>query len=104
MKQSKLSREAIDEKLADLRKWRLSEDERGIRRELAFGNFVEAFSFMTQCAFAAEKLNHHPEWSNVYRRVDIYLTTHDVNGLSDLDFKLAAMFDRIADRFDGSGD
>jgi 4a-hydroxytetrahydrobiopterin dehydratase len=58
-------------------------------------NFVEAFGFMTQVALIAEKMNHHPEWHNVYRTVEIHLTTHDVGGLSELDFALAQQIDRI---------
>lgn len=96
MKQHKLTHEEISQKLVDFGKWQLASDAKGISRSISFGNFVEAFSFMTQCAFVAEKLNHHPEWSNVYRRVDIYLTTHDVDGLTDLDFKLAAAMDKAS--------
>jgi 4a-hydroxytetrahydrobiopterin dehydratase len=57
-------------------------------RRLVFEDFIHAFGFMTQVAIVAEKINHHPEWANVYRTVDIYLTTHDVNGVSEKDFKL----------------
>ena len=71
------------ELLADLPGWRC-EDTRGgvIKRELVFSDFSQAFGFMTRLALAAEKVNHHPEWFNVYNRVDITLTTHDVNGIS----------------------
>lgn len=65
-------------------------------KTFVFKNFVEAFGFMTQAAIWAEKLNHHPEWSNVYKTVDVVLTTHDVDGLSDLDAKLAAKMDALA--------
>jgi 4a-hydroxytetrahydrobiopterin dehydratase len=67
--------------------WEIKEGK--LYTELKFSNFVAAFGFMTQVAIIAEKLNHHPEWSNVYNRVKIYLTTHDVNGISKLDFELA---------------
>ena len=60
-----------------------------IRKILKFRDFSESWAFMARVALAAEKLNHHPEWSNTYNVVDITLTTHDVNGLSDLDMKLA---------------
>lgn len=72
--------------------------ERGglIRREFKFDDFVQAFGFMTQLAMAAERLNHHPEWSNVYDRVDITLTTHDAQGLSMKDIELAGIADRLA--------
>jgi 4a-hydroxytetrahydrobiopterin dehydratase len=58
-------------------------------REFKFPNFVSAFGFMVQVAIMAERANHHPEWSNVYSTVKIYLTTHEVNGISKLDFELA---------------
>jgi 4a-hydroxytetrahydrobiopterin dehydratase len=61
-----------------------------------FKNFVEAFGFMTRAALWAEKLNHHPEWSNVYRTVTVTLTTHDCDGLSELDVKLATRMDALA--------
>lgn len=60
-----------------------------------FNNFVEAFTFMTAVAFNAEKMNHHPLWENVYNKVDIKLNTHDINGISQLDFKLAQAIDKI---------
>lgn len=70
--------------------------ERGglITREFRFADFVQAFGFMTQIAILAEKLNHHPEWFNVYDRVAITLTTHDVDGLSTNDLDLARLADR----------
>jgi 4a-hydroxytetrahydrobiopterin dehydratase len=58
---------------------------------LKFADFVAAFTFMTAAAIHAEKLNHHPEWSNVYNRVEIDLTTHDAGGITELDFKLAEL-------------
>ncbi|CAE21458.1 4a-hydroxytetrahydrobiopterin dehydratase (PCD) [Prochlorococcus marinus str. MIT 9313] len=67
--------------------WTLA-DQR-LQRQWRFRNFVEAFGFMTRVALLAEAMNHHPEWSNVYATVTIELTTHDVNGLSDRDLKLA---------------
>jgi 4a-hydroxytetrahydrobiopterin dehydratase len=60
-----------------------------LRRDFKFGNFVEAFGFLTQVAIHAEKMNHHPELYNVYNNVTIELVTHDVDGISDLDFTLA---------------
>lgn len=71
-----------------------------ITREFKFGDFTQAFGFMTQVALAAERLNHHPEWSNVYNRVTVTLTTHDVEGLSTHDIELAKACDRV---FTGSG-
>ncbi len=67
-----------------------------ITRTYKFANFVEAFGFMTRAALHAEKLNHHPEWSNVYNSVTVTLTTHDAGGLTELDAKLAARMDRLA--------
>ena len=63
-------------------------------QKYSFTDFVDAFSFMTKCAFFAEKLNHHPEWSNVYNNVQVVLSTHDCGGLSHLDVKLAQMMDK----------
>ena len=84
------------ELLADLPGWRC-EDVRGgvIRRELVFADFAQAFGFMTQVALAAEQRNHHPEWSNVYNRVAIVLTTHDAGGLTSKDIDLARVADRV---------
>ncbi|MEM9634638.1 MAG: 4a-hydroxytetrahydrobiopterin dehydratase [Pseudomonadota bacterium] len=78
--------------------WHLCEGREAISKSFKFRDFKEAFGFMTQVALAAEQMNHHPEWSNVYRSVDITLSTHDVDGLSPLDLKLAAEIDRLAVR------
>lgn len=67
-----------------------------LHRRFVFEDFVEAFGFMTQVALLAERADHHPEWSNIYERVDIQLTTHDVAGVSDRDFSLAQAIDRLA--------
>ena len=67
-----------------------------IEKTFIFNNFVGAFGWMTQVAIWAEKWNHHPEWSNIYKTVDVVLTTHDVNGLSELDVKLAKKMDALA--------
>jgi 4a-hydroxytetrahydrobiopterin dehydratase len=66
-----------------------------LRREFHFSNFVEAFGFMTKVAILAECADHHPEWSNVYSRVTIELTTHDAGGISERDFALAAQIDSL---------
>ncbi|RVT87323.1 4a-hydroxytetrahydrobiopterin dehydratase [Rhodobacteraceae bacterium CCMM004] len=76
--------------------WTLAEDRDAIARTYEFRNFVEAFGFMTRAALHAEKLNHHPEWSNVYKTVEVVLTTHDAGGLSPLDVKLAKRMDTLA--------
>lgn len=68
-----------------------------LHRELRFADFSEAFGFMAQVALAAEAMGHHPEWSNVWNRVTIDLTTHDTGGLSNLDVQLAQRIDQLAD-------
>ncbi len=67
-----------------------------LHRELRFGDFAEAFAFMTRVAIHAEKLDHHPEWSNVWNRVTIDLVTHDAGGLTELDIELADRIDTAA--------
>jgi 4a-hydroxytetrahydrobiopterin dehydratase len=79
--------------LNDLPGWNYDADARGIRRTLAFADFAEAFAFMTRVAILAEKADHHPEWFNVYNRVEILLTTHDAGGLSERDLALAKAID-----------
>lgn len=82
--------------LADsLEHWSLDEDRRGIRRTLRFADFNEAFGFMTRVALKADAMNHHPEWFNVYDRVEIRLSTHDVGGLSKRDAQLARFIDSL---------
>jgi 4a-hydroxytetrahydrobiopterin dehydratase len=67
-----------------------------IQRSFKFADFSAAFGFMSRCALVAEKLDHHPEWFNVYNRVDVVLSTHDAGGLTELDIKMAEEMDRIA--------
>ena len=92
----KLSVEARREALAALSGWGEVEGRDAIEKSFKFKSFDEAWAFMTRVALAAEKLNHHPEWFNVYNRVDILLSTHDCNGLSELDIKLAKRIDAFA--------
>jgi 4a-hydroxytetrahydrobiopterin dehydratase len=92
----KLEEAAIAKALAALPDWTRDADGLGISRQFKFKDFNAAFGFMTRCALEAEKADHHPEWSNVYNKVDIRLTTHDAGGLSQRDFDLAAKIDRIA--------
>lgn len=87
-------RSALDQ----LAGWQNVENRDAISKSFKFRSFIEAFGFMARVALHAEKLNHHPEWSNVYNRVDILLTTHDVDGLSELDLQLAQKIDREAGR------
>lgn len=98
MKYDRLDRAAIDENLAELSGWVLADDGLSISKTFKFRNFVEAFGFMTEAALAAEKFNHHPEWFNVYSRVEVKLTTHDVGGLTDHDVKLAKAMEKAAAR------
>ena len=74
----------------------LDPDRDAISKTFVFANFVEAFGWMTRMALWAEKLNHHPEWSNVYKTVDVTLTTHDAGGLTALDVKLAQRMEKAA--------
>ncbi|OCJ10940.1 4a-hydroxytetrahydrobiopterin dehydratase [Rhizobium sp. AC27/96] len=98
MKYEKLEPAAIDQILEELGGWTLAADRLSISKMFKFRNFVEAFGFMTEAALAAEKFNHHPEWFNVYSRVDVKLTTHDVGGLTDHDVKLARAMEKAAAR------
>ncbi len=76
--------------------WGALPDRDAIRKIWKFKDFTAAWGFMTRAALAAEKMNHHPEWKNVYNTVDVTLTTHDCGGLSDLDLKLARRMDTLA--------
>jgi 4a-hydroxytetrahydrobiopterin dehydratase len=82
--------------LKELSGWTEVQDRDAIRKTYHFGTFREAWGFMSQVALLAEKMDHHPEWFNVYNRVEIILTTHDVEGLSERDVKLAHAVDEIA--------
>ena len=84
------------EALAALPQWSLRGDGLAIERRFQFRTFSEAWGFMTRVALLAEKHDHHPEWSNVYNRVVIALTTHEAGGLSERDAKLARAIDRLA--------
>ncbi|HEX9190318.1 MAG TPA: 4a-hydroxytetrahydrobiopterin dehydratase [Vicinamibacteria bacterium] len=91
---ARLAEEDVARRLAALPGWAL---ERGkLHRTYAFRDFGEAFAFMTAVAQEAEALGHHPEWSNVYNRVAVDLTTHDAQGITHLDFELAARMERLA--------
>jgi len=81
--------------LAELKDWQLAERRDAIRRAFKFKNFSEAWGFMNRVALLAETQYHHPEWSNVYNRVEILLTTHDCDGLSERDLKLARAIDKL---------
>lgn len=93
---SKLDDGARAVALGNLPLWNYDPDAQGIRRTLGFADFAEAFGFMTRVAILAEKADHHPEWFNVYNRVEILLTTHDAGGLSHRDIDMANAIDAIA--------
>lgn len=82
--------------LANHPQWTHEPDRDAIIREIRFGDFSEAFAFMTRVALLAEVMDHHPEWSNVYNRVTILLTTHDADGLSERDQRMAEAIDKLA--------
>lgn len=88
-----LTEAEINERLKDSPEWALKDNK--LYRRLVFQDFVNAFGFMTQVAMIAEKMNHHPEWANVYRTVDIYLTTHDADGVSERDFELLQAMEKL---------
>lgn len=75
--------------------WKLVDG--ALQKSFKFKDFTEAFGWMTKVAIVAEKIDHHPEWFNVYNKVDVTLVTHDANGITQLDFDLAAQMDKFAD-------
>ena len=89
-----LSAEEVTERLATLSGWQLSDGK--LHKEYRFATFVECFGFMTRVALVAESMQHHPEWFNVYNRLVVDLCTHDVDGISELDFELARRMDAHA--------
>lgn len=93
MKVPKLQPSEIELKLAQLNGWVIKDQK--LYKRFTFNNFSEAWGFMSQVALLAQELNHHPEWFNVYSRVDIHLTTHDAEGISERDFELAGRIDRL---------
>ena len=93
----KLTAKERDKALAGLKGWIYDEAADAISHEFKFKDFSEAFAFMTRVALLAEKADHHPEWSNVYNRVEILLTTHDAGGLSGRDIEMAEAIDALAE-------
>ncbi len=93
------------EAVKQLALWQVVEGDRdAIRRTFRFADFTAAFAFMTRTALMAEKLDHHPEWFNVYNRVDATLTTHDADGVTELDVKLATFMDMAAKSAGSTGE
>jgi 4a-hydroxytetrahydrobiopterin dehydratase len=91
-----LSEEERADALAGLNGWTFVEGRNGIARRFTFADFGAAFAFMTRVALEAEKADHHPEWSNVWNKVDVLLSTHDAGGVTGKDIALAAKMDAIA--------
>ena len=95
MKRAILTPAEIDKALVNLSGWQKSAAKPAIEKAFRFKNFVEAFGFMTKVALLSEKLDHHPEWLNVYRNVTITLTTHDSGGVTELDVTLATQIEGL---------
>lgn len=92
----RLTADARETAMAQLADWTMASDRDAITRNFVFRNFSAAFAFMTRVAMAAEKADHHPEWTNVFNRVSITLTTHEASGLTQRDFDLARRIDTLA--------
>ena len=90
----KLSDAEIEARLAEIAGWSYADG--ALRRAFEFADFIAAFGFMSSVALAAEKLDHHPNWSNVYNTVEVALNTHDAGGVTDFDFALAARINELA--------
>lgn len=93
---TKLTGEVRGKILAELTGWRVVDGRDAIAKSFRFKDFNQAFAFMTRIAMMAEKMDHHPEWSNVYNRVDITLSSHDAGGLTERDVRLAKFIDLAA--------
>lgn len=92
----KLTGDARKNALGKLSGWSETKDRDAISKKFVFKDFNQAFGFMTRAALVAEKMDHHPEWFNVYKTVEVTLSTHDAGGLTDRDVKLAEAMDKIA--------
>lgn len=90
----KLKKKEVDQRLLALPKWTRRDGK--LVRELVFADFSEAFGFMARVGLLAEAMGHHPDWSNVWNKVSIALSTHDAGGITDKDFELAAKIDQVA--------
>jgi 4a-hydroxytetrahydrobiopterin dehydratase len=96
---NKFSADQVEAALQSLAGWQQHSRRDAIRRQYVFKDFAQAFAFMTQLAIIAEKRNHHPEWSNVYNKVDVTLTTHDAQGVTERDIDLARYAEEAYTRF-----
>lgn len=95
----KLSRRKISENITAISGWQTDKDGKVIQKSFSFKDFSQAWAFMSGVALLAEKMNHHPEWFNVYNRVEITLTTHESGGLTNKDFTMAMQIDDIVKTF-----
>ncbi len=93
---AKLSTDARKSAMARLKGWTDVQGRDAISKKFEFKDFNQAFGFMTRAALVAEKMDHHPEWFNVYKKVEVTLSTHDAGGVTELDIKLAEAMDKIA--------
>jgi 4a-hydroxytetrahydrobiopterin dehydratase len=93
-----LSAERARAEIDRLSGWQLAKDGKAITKNFEFGDFIGAFGFMASAALVAEKMDHHPDWSNSYKTVKVTLSSHDAGGLTARDFKLAAAMDKIAEQ------
>ncbi|MFK7838787.1 MAG: 4a-hydroxytetrahydrobiopterin dehydratase [Bdellovibrionales bacterium] len=91
----RLSDPQIEKELQNLSGWQRHETKHAIQKSFKFNNFASTWAFMSHIALIAEKMDHHPEWNNIYNRLDIILTTHDANGISTRDVKMAKSIDKI---------
>lgn len=96
MNRELLDAEVLEDALKKLEEWKLDASGKSINRKFTFRNFSEAFAFMTRIALLAEKMDHHPDWRNVYRTVEISLSTHDQDGITGLDIRMAEGINRLA--------
>jgi 4a-hydroxytetrahydrobiopterin dehydratase len=93
---AKLTGDARRKALAELPGWRVAEGRDAITKSFVFKDFNQAFAFMARVALMAERIDHHPEWSNVYNKVEILLTSHDAGGLTERDLRLARFIEQAA--------
>lgn len=98
MSGERLSNAELDDLLETLEGWEKVEGREAIRKTFVFADFVDAFGWMSKVALTAEKMDHHPEWYNVYKTVEVVLTTHDADGVTGKDAELAKAMDRMAQR------
>ena len=99
LKAEKLNQDAIEKALGTLDGWRTSDDHIGLEKTFQFSDFNAAFGFVARVALAADKMDHHPEWFNVYNKVNVTLTTHDAGGITQLDINLAKAMNQTAKKY-----